>query len=318
MKILITGGSGFIGSALAKRLASKHNVYCLSDELSSLEKLRGLRVKTILADITKGKQLKETLKPLLPFDVVFHLAAVKTAARPIPTDADCWRINTQGTRNVCAAIGKPKRIIYAGSILSYGNTPSRNPIPESAKCVPANAYAASKLEGEKIIARSGIPFTIVRIAIGYGPNDTGTVLKIISFVQKMKVVPVIAGEKELHLAYVDDIVDAFVKMLASPKTINKTYNIAGPEAVTMRGLIAMAERELGVTRFHVPLSAGLTRALLVPYEKISGDPIVTRDQLDTLLSGKILDIRKAREFGWAPKTSAKQGVAKTVAWLKKK
>ena len=152
MKILITGGAGFIGSHLVKNLSKKHKVVVI-DNLSTgrLENIKEIlnNIKFIRADISKINQIKKHFKGV---DKVFHLAALADIVPSIQKPEKYYNSNVTGTLNVlrCATEYKVKKLLYAASSSCYG-IPNKYPTSENEPLDPKYPYALTKMLGEQLI-----------------------------------------------------------------------------------------------------------------------------------------------------------------------
>lgn len=303
MKILITGAAGFTGKILAEALSKKHTVYAL--DVKPMKRANIIPLKIDLTDKRQAAKLKK-----IKFDIVYHLAAVQMFSKPKPMQEDFFDVNVEGTKNILAACKGTKRFVFASSTAVYGRKKGR--IEENEKCNPTTPYAKSKLLAERYVKESGIPFTILRFCTIYGPREEGTLNKIISFVKKGRLVPIIAPQNRLHLVHITDVISALEKSL-SPKAKNKTYNIAGPDTPTVREMIGMIENEIGSKKTKINVPEQVARHLIKIYEKMSKHPLITSAQAEILFADQSFDISRARKaFGYNPQTNTAEGIKKIV------
>lgn len=176
MRILITGGAGFIGSHLAAAAAQAGDDVLVVDNLSlegSAARLAGLLARPRIAfqhgDIRAADDLDRL--PSGPFDRVFHFAASFANARSVDHPLVDLRTNAEGT---LAVLARAQRVgcglfVYAGSSSSYGDAPV--PFREDGPIAPGTPYALTKLLGERYVAQSGLPYAIFRLFNVYGPGD---------------------------------------------------------------------------------------------------------------------------------------------------
>lgn len=176
MRLLITGGAGFIGSNLATAAADAGHEVLVVDNLSldgSAARLAELLARPRIGfqhcDIRSADDLERL--PNGPFDRVFHFAASFANARSIDHPLVDLRTNAEGT---LAVLGRAQRVgcglfVYAGSSSSYGDAPV--PFREDGPISPGTPYALTKLLGERYVAQSGLPHAILRLFNVYGPGD---------------------------------------------------------------------------------------------------------------------------------------------------
>src|SRR3989339_1320793 len=184
MKILITGGTGLIGTKLVTQLTQQsHEIMLLIRPNESVKQLNGITY--IEGDITDISSLNTIAQP---FDAVIHLAGLTHS----PKKNEYYRINTDGTKHLLSACTKAgvKHFIYISS-----RTAS----------VAGGAYAHSKLLAEQTVEASTLPWTILQPAEVYGVSDREAIGKLVAMVKNKKIIPVIGdGLYELAPVHVDD------------------------------------------------------------------------------------------------------------------
>ena len=212
MKIVITGGSGFIGSNIAKLLKNQHKVTIFDIKQKNMD------INFIQGNINDSKRVIDKLKD---FDLVIHLAAslgvINTEENPVMT----LDTNMGGTKNVLEAcrINKIKKIIFSSSSEVYGE-PVKIPIDENDKSIPITTYGISKLTAEEYIKvyskNYGIQYTIFRLFNVYG-DDQATDWVVAEFVSKAIANKSIVihgdGSQIRAFCYVTDVAKAFEKAL---------------------------------------------------------------------------------------------------------
>ncbi len=255
MRILITGGAGFIGSNIAFALQDRYpsaRIYTL-DNFSSghFKNLIGYKGEVITGDI-KDRQLWEYLRRNFHFDVVFHEAAITDTTvmdqkLMMETNADSFRYLLDASQEWGA------KVIYASSAGVYGNTPP--PMREDAGLEPENIYGFSKLMMDRIALDYMNRFPEMRI-IGfryfnvYGPRESykgKSASMIYQLAVKMKKGenPRIFkwGEQKRDFVYIKDVVKA--NLLAMEKDLSGIFNIATGKARSFNEIIEILNRELG-------------------------------------------------------------------------
>ena len=245
MRILVTGGAGFIGRYLAEHLL-KDNEITIYDDLSNStrEKIIPLinkGAKFVRGDILDFKLLSESSKN---FDVTIHLAAKSDVSESVIHPEITSSVNVNGTINVlkCCAQNKIKKIIFASSAAVYGNCKDL-PITEKSKTEPLSPYGASKLSAENEIKKYakefGFDAIILRLfnVYGVGQNDlySGVIsIFLKNIVQSKPLVIYGDGEQTRDFVSIYDIVQAFDCAILSNGV--KTYNIASGRSVSINKL----------------------------------------------------------------------------------
>ena len=292
MKILITGGAGFIGSHLAEYLVKKKYKVTIIDNLSTgrLHNVRGFKknIKFIKADLSKNGSWIKNLKGV---KVIFHLAALADIVPSIQNPSKYFDANVIGTKNLIeAAINyKVKKIIYSASSSCYG-IPKQYPTRENSKLDPKYPYALTKMIGEQILLNYGSLFNVkilsLRLFNVYGPRSrtNGTYGAMFGVFLKQKIanypMTVIGdGKQKRDFTYIDDVVKAFAKTINYNFKVN-IMNVGTGRPVTINKIVSMLN----------------SKKIFIP--KRPGEPDIT--SADNSLIKK--------ELGWLPRVNIKDGI----------
>ena len=273
--VFVTGATGFVGHALLQRLCGAgHIVRCLVRR-SSERDLRGLGAITrIEGDVLARGGLEEGMAGC---DAVIHLVGIIREQRGAGVTFE--RVHLDGTRNVleAAKTAGVRRYLHMSAL---GTRPGA-----------AARYHRTKWAAEEAVRASGLAWTIFRPSIIYGRGD-GFVTMLASMVRRLPVVPVIgSGRQRLQPVPVEQVAAGFEGALELPRTIERTYEVGGPEAVTMLELLDLIGHALGhrtVRKAHVPLA--VMRPLARVLHPLPGFP-VTPDQLLMLGEDSVCDQR---------------------------
>jgi NADH dehydrogenase len=262
-RVFVTGGTGFVGRAVVQALrASGCAVRCVVRRGSERD-LQGLgAIERIEGDIMARQSLEQGMEGC---DAVIHLVGIireQPAAR-----VTFERVHTQGTLNVlqaAAAIGV-RRYIHMSALGTRAGARSR--------------YHQTKWAAEEAVRASTLPWTIFRPSVIYGRGD-GFVTLLARMIERLRIVPVIgSGRQRLQPVPVAQVAEAFVRALTLDASVKHTYDIGGPEPVTMLDLIDRVAAAMGRRRplkVHAPL--GLVRALTRLLHRFPDYPL-TPDQL---------------------------------------
>lgn len=256
MKVLITGGAGFIGSHLVDNLLARNWQVVVLDNLST-----GLREH--IAPGVRLIQLDIASDDLLPvfqqegFDYVVHLAAQSGVPRSLAEpDYDC-QVNILGTVRVLDACRKTgvKRVVFASSAAVYGNT-EELPIVETCATMPESFYALSKVTGEQYFSMYqqlfGLEYVILRYANVYGPRqgDAGEGGVVSIFTKKIAhdepLVIFGDGGQTRDFVYVGDVAEANYKALVTPHP-NQVYNVSTQVRISVNTVADLLARAAGKT-----------------------------------------------------------------------
>ena len=320
MKVLVTGGTGFTGSALSERLAQAgHEVHSLDNQPGLFaDKLGSMGVQVHLGSVTD-----QTLVNRLAggCQQIFHLAA---AFRLVNLGKKAyWDINVNGTRNIleAARANGVARVINCSTCGVHGNV-AKPPADETARIAPADYYQQTKWEGERVAmdyAQKGLWVTTLRPAAIYGPGDPERFFMIFKRVNRGRFTFVGDGSALYHPLYLDNLVDAFLLASQEDAAQGQSYLIADEEYVSVRDLVERTARALGVDcklRFLPFWPAYLFAAAVeLVYRPLPMEPPIFRRRLDWFRQNRAFDIGKAkRELGYVPKVGLDEGLRRTGQW----
>ena len=316
LRIVVTGATGFVGHALAKRLAADPSV--------SLS-IAGRRLE-------RAQDLLDAGATPLPFDlsdpttfpgvvanqdVVIHCAA--WVGRSDSEHADA--LNIEGSRRLAdaAAGANVGRFVLISSVASYGLPPTDHVTEDSPlDTTQADAYGRTKALGElatiEACSAAGLPWVAVRPGMVYGPGSPGWTLKMVRSVQRR--VPVIVGDGGGYgfPVYIDNLVDLIVLAARHPSAENRAYHVSdGP--CTWNEWFGHYSRMSGVPLRRVPLFAA--RLLVALGSVLPLNLPLDAHRLKYVTRHIDFDTTRARtELGWTPKVSLEEGMAAGEAWLK--
>jgi len=300
-KVIITGGAGFIGSHLARRLAMRNHCTVI-DDLSTgriqniAEDIAERRLEFVQASILDLELLKELFKDA---DYVFHQAAMVSVPRSMENPLACSLVNVIGTLNVLLAArdNRVTKVAYASSSSVYGNTPDL-PRKEQAKPCPLSPYAVSKLAGEQYCQVFNSAFGLATVCLRYfnvyGPNQDphGQYAAVIPrFVKRVLngEPPIIFGDgtQTRDFTFVEDVVGA--NILAMESNASGVFNIGTGKSISISHL---ANEIMDITgRSFIPICQA----------KRAGD-----------VEHSLADISKASTFGYRPEYSLRKGITEIL------
>jgi 2-alkyl-3-oxoalkanoate reductase len=322
MKILVTGGTGFTGTALVRRLLSDgHSVVVLDHkEGLSANELKRRGAEVILGSVTSRDTVARAMQGV---DVVHHLAAA-FREHNVP-EKHYYEVNVEGTRNVLATAARigVQKVIYCSACGVHGNIDDP-PADETAPIRPADYYQQTKYEAEPFVRewnRRGLRTTILRPAAIYGPGDPERFFMIFKRVAR-GVFPMFGDGKTLyHPLYVDNLVEAFVAAMRPDVGNGEAYLIGDDNYIEIEQLVKAVAAALGVTVTipHYPVlplvAAGhVCEQLCKPFGVTP--PIFPR-RVEWYRQNRAFDIRKAkRDLGYKPLVSLTEGLARTAAWYR--
>lgn len=302
MKVLVTGGAGFIGSHLVDRLVSLGFETAVIDDLSNGRKefvnRKSVFYKARVEDRQRISEIMSEVKP----EVVFHLAAKIDVHSSLKNPADDAMTNIIGTLNlvIASAESRVKRFVFASSAAVYG-VPEYLPVDETHNIKPISPYGVSKASSEwylRIVSEDrGMDFVVLRFSNVYGPRQ-GTVLPsglisimVRSFIKGKSIDLYDPEASTRDYVYVDDVVDAMVMSIDAPAS-HEVINISSGKEVSNMKIYEEVSRFIEGSFVSKPLRRGEIRRIY-------------------------LDNRKAKRLlNWEPKTDLREGILKTIDFFK--
>ena len=323
MRVLLTGGSGFLGSYVAEQLAAEgHVIRALVRPKSD----KNVLDKLPQVEFAPGAiERPETLKPAMEsVDAVVHVAGIVKARKP----ADFFEVNTQGTRNLVEAAlaqGRLKRFVYVSSLAAVGPSRDGKPVHEDAEPRPVTQYGRSKLEAERaVLAAAGrMPVTVIRPPMIYGPRDRETLAFFTSV--RNGVLPMTGdGLNTLSVVYVSDCASAIVRAIDSDGAPSgRTYFVEDGAVLVWREALQQIEAALGKrawVRFGMPMGMlKVAAAATQLWGTVTGTAqMLTLDKVNELTQPHWVCSGEGarRELGWSPKVQWTQGVQEAVKWYR--
>ncbi len=326
MRVLITGGTGFLGSNLALRYARDgHQVRVLAKEATDAERqnandLRAVGVEVVRGDVRDGDLVQTVCQGV---DVVQHIAAAMREANI--SKREFWDVNLQATRHLLEVARQAgvRRFVYCSSIGAMGKNMPK-PADEETPCNPQDIYQRTKKAAEELcldFQRShGLPLAVIRPADVYGPRDR-RLLRLFRSIKKGRFALIGTGKNEHHMVYVDDLVQGFLLAAELEAALGQIFIIAGERAVRLDRLVAAIADQLGVPtpKLRVPLWP--VQALAAVVEGICAplriQPPLYRRRVDFFRSDYAFDIAKAKRLlGYLPEYNLERGLAQTLAWYR--
>lgn len=345
MKILITGGAGFLGLHLAK-YAKKYNqrkknnqkfeIYLL--DIATFERNEYPKDFQFINFDIRNKKLIEKLFGKEKFDYVIHAAA----ALPLWKKEDIFSTNVKGTKNILQASIKnnTKRVIFISSTAVYG-VPKKHPIEENDPLVGVGPYGQSKIEAEKLcwqFIKKGLNVTIIRPKTFIGPYRLGVFEILFDWVHDGKKIPVIgSGNNRYQLLDVEDLVKAVYLILEksnSKKKLNDVFNIGAEKFKTVKEdleelfeyayqinlksqnlKLKTRNKKIKLKKSSVfPTPAFLVKKVLWLFEKLKLSPLY-QWVYDTADKDSFVSIEKIKNtLNWQPKYSNSQALIRAYQW----
>jgi len=323
MKVLVTGGTGFTGSALVLRLLEQgYSVRSLDYQKGILyDQLEKAGAALVLGSITDADLVQKSMEGV---DFVFHLAAAFRELN-VP-DKHYYDVNVNGTRNVLDAAKKNNvmKVVYCSTQGVHGHI-KNPPGDENSPIAPEDYYQQRKYEGELVVdefIKDGMNATIIRPTAIYGPGDPGRFVMIYKRVKNGSFPMFGSGDTFYHPVYIDNLVDAFLITMEPEKGKGETYIIADEEYLPIKELVKKVGQAMGIDvkikRYPIlPLiiAGHICEKACKPFGITP--PIFPR-RVDWFRQVRAFRIDKAkRELGYQPKVDIDEGLRRTAEWYKK-
>lgn len=298
--LLVTGASGFLGSAVVARARQRGlDVRAMVRRSSDLSLLGDLPDDAVAyADMTDAQALADALRGC---DAVIHCAATTSSAAP---DLELSRrVNVEGTRlllEACAAQGVRRFVNISSQSAHDRNT---------------SVYGMTKLEQDEAVrAAADIEWTILKPSIIYGPQARGIFDKMVAHCRKLPAIPVIgSGLEPMRPIHVDDVADAALDCLEHGETIGRVYDLGGADELEFNDFLREILRALGLRKRLVHLPIPVAMALARALSLVMKNPPLTPDNVRGIQFAPSVDISAAaRDFGFAPR-SFRRGLRESFA-----
>jgi nucleoside-diphosphate-sugar epimerase len=323
MTTLVTGATGFLGGALARRLVAEgHRVRILARPSSDLGPLAGLPVEVIHGAL---EDLASVRRAVAGAELIVHCAACSTDWAPWE---HFYRANVLGAHHLATAareVPALRRLIHVSTTDVYGYP--RQPCAEDGPLRDVGLpYNRTKVLAEQAFwtaAEHGLPLTVVRPATIYGPRSKDFALEMGRLLRAGAMLHIDHGRAPGGFLYVDHAVDALVRIAATPAAEGRAYNLSDGTGHTWRQYVEALARELGVAAPRRSLGArtafGVAAGMEVAWRlaRSTRRPLLTRHVVYLMTRSQAFPSDRARrDLGFTPRISFEEGVARTARWLR--
>jgi len=304
-EILVTGGCGFIGSEIVKQLSEIGANVTIIDNLSSgkEEYIQNLsNVKLITADLLDDDAIESIVKDK---EYIINNAALPFIPDSYYIPKKFFDVNVNATISLALSVikeKKAKRFVHISSSEIYG-TARYTPMDENHHTTPQSTYAVSKLAGERVVftmyKEHNLPAVIIRPFNSFGPNITQPYIipEIITQILKGDVVKLGNLNAKRDLTYVSDTARGIILSLVKEGVIGEVINMGSQRSYSIKDLVGLISDIMGKK-----ISIEIDPSRFRPYD------------VDTLICNYE---RATKLLGWKPETTVREGLEKTIEWIKK-
>lgn len=308
--VLLTGSTGFIGSALLAELKKlpEFRVVCAVRSAVSPASVDVV----VVGNIDGATDYSAALNGV---DVVVHAAARAHIMRDEVADplAEYRKVNVEGTLNLAkqAVAAGVKRFVYISSIKVNGESTTGCPaFAEANTAIPEDPYGVSKHEAEEglrlLAQETGLEVVIIRPPLVYGPGVKANFLSLVKLSASGLPLPFGSVNNNRSMVYVGNLVSFIIRCIQHPAAANQTFLVSDGEDVSLRNLVTYIRLCLGRSPRLLPVPVGLF--------KLAGALTGKRGMVDRLVGDLQVDSSKARTLlEWVPPFTVEQGIAATVA-----
>lgn len=265
-RVLVTGGTGFIGGRLVERLVLEHNADAsvLVRNLAHASRIARFPIRMVRGDAT---DLDDVERAVGECEVVFHCAYGNQGSNEMRR-----LVNVEGTRNVLEAALQAgvKRIVHLSTVAVYGATPDSDLDETAPRRYAGDVYSDSKLDAEKLafdyVERYCLPVVVIQPTVVYGPFAPVWTVDVLQRLKAEQVILVNGGDGLCNAVYVDDVVSAILLAAVKENAVGEAFLISGEQPVTWRDFYGRYARMLGTAEM-VSMSAVEAEAFYVENQR---------------------------------------------------
>lgn len=330
--VLVTGGTGFIGSHLVEKLLEQGRqvrVLALKKpfgpiEVENLKIIKEKGAKVVYGDLRDPQSLRPAVEGV---SSIFHSAAI---SRPMRISTRLYyQVNRDGTKNILEAAREAgvKKFVHISSVSVLGGSPDGHPLSEEEYQPEVSHYALSKKEGENLALRYywqyGLPVVVIRPCLIYGPR---CLVRLIMFrYVKKGLFPIFnGGRAKMEFCYVKNLVEAILLAEKNDDVVGEVFNITDGQSYEIGEVLRTIAGELNVRPPFLRIPVWMGKAAGYGMEGISKVigiyPPFSRTAAKWMSkTGSVYDCSQAKKLlGYNPPYSLREGIKETIDWYKEK
>jgi nucleoside-diphosphate-sugar epimerase len=297
-RVLITGASGFIGKPMVRALAaSGWMVRAAARNPAAIPDIAGVE-RAALPDLARAADWPQLVEGVTH---ILHLAGIAHAPGQLP-DEVYSNINTRAVGELAkAARGRVERLVLMSSVRAQAGLSAGHVITETDPAKPTDAYGRSKLEAERLLAESRVPFTVLRPAVVYGRGVKGNIASLATLAQTPMPLPFGGLDNRRSLLALDNLAAAIALVLTSPEAEGEIFLVADTEPISVADMVAAMREGLGRAPHLIRVPAGGVKRLMATFGKEA--------EWERLSGNFVIDAAKLRAIGWTPRVKTYDGIA---------
>jgi len=296
-KVLITGASGFIGKPLVRALAaSGWTVRAAARDPAAIPDMEDVE-RVALPDLARAADWSPLVEGV---SHILHLAGIAHAPGQLP-DQVYVRINTQAVGELAqAAKGRVQRLVLMSSVRAQAGLSAGHVITETDPARPTDAYGRSKLAAERLLAESGVPYTVLRPAVVYGRGVKGNIASLATLAQTPMPLPFGGLDNRRSLLALENLAAAIDLVLTSQEGEGEIFLAADNEPISVSEMVAAMREGLGRAPHLIRVPAGGVKRLMTTFGKEA--------EWERLSGNFVIDAAKLRAIGWTPRVKTREGI----------
>jgi nucleoside-diphosphate-sugar epimerase len=299
--VLVTGASGFIGKHLTSTLAKQGWQVRAAARDPSRIPARAEVERVAMPDLAHPADWSNLLAGI---SHIVHLAGIAHAPGSLP-DGLYHCINAQAVGELAKqASGKVGRLVFMSSVRAQAGLSAERPLTERDRPEPTDAYGRTKLEAERLVAASGVAFTVLRPAVVYGKGVKGNIASLATLAKAPMPLPFAGLDNRRSLLALDNLVAAVALVLTAEKAANDAFLVADAAPISVRDLVAAMRAGLGRPPHLVKVPLGAVRRLMKSFGKES--------EWERISGNFVVDPSKLMGIGWHSAISTKDGIARMM------